>query len=1140
MFTKTYFSVLIFYLLTQLPAFAQSQVKINKLRCELRQNPLGIESPNPRLSWQLTAPGAIGQYQTAYRILVASTPGKLQANQGDVWDSGKVISWQSVQVPYKGKKLRAQKRYYWKVKIWDRYKLVSVWSKAGFWSMGLDKWQAHWIGLKTHTSVKDSLEFLYAARYLRKDFRLQPHKKIKQATAYISGLGFFDFYLNGKKVGKHVLNPGYTQYDQETFYLTYNVTQQLQAGKNAAGVVLGNGKYHVKGKYFAARKHLKSFGNPQMICQIEVEYADGSRQTVVSDPSWKITTRGPIRENNEYDGEVYDARKEMPGWNQPWFNDRYWRRAQQVGSPSLRLVSKTIPSSEVIETIQPVAIQSPRAGVYVFDMGQNFSGWAQLKTIARRGQKIEMRFAELLKPDGSVDQKNLRSAKATDVYIAKGTGTEIYAPRFTLHGFRYVQVSGLSQKPNKQTVVGKVVHDALTPTGSITTSNKLINKIYRNGLWTIRSSYHSLPFGCPQRDERQGWMGDRAEGARGESFLFNVTHFYYKWLRDIQLTQKPNGQLPNVAPAYWAVYRDNVTWPITYLTVTQMLYEQYSDQQVVRQHYPTMKKWWEYMRRKYLKNGIISIDQYGDWAPPAASINKNSIDLINTRLQASSEILTSAYFYRATQILRQLAPVARQPNDTAMFNQTGQSIKAALQQHYVQTDTLNGGNHTPTELLVLLAFDLVNSKDKKKLANNLSRLMQGKNRGYVASGIVGLQWLMRTLSAHKQYGLIGKLLTNTAYPSWGYMIANKATTMWEVWNGANHWSHNHLMLMGDLMSWFYQDLAGIKSDPAQPGFRHIIMKPSFIPAIDSVTATYKSMYGLIESSWKKQKNGYEWKIRIPVNSYATIYMPSERIFPYPGVDIMGHKDGFSIYRIGSGSHTFVAYVQAKIPLIEAPQISPQDSSVALPGKAKVRLKAAKNALIYYTTDGSAPTTQSLPYVAPFEVNKRTIVKAISVQNGRESAANSSVIDVYDPQRNGWHYNYYENVPPRWLKVPDFDSLTAKKSGKTQTFDFSKIKDRRDYWGTRFEAFINVPVNGTYTFYVASDDGAKLYINNQLVVNNDGVHYSTQRVGKVQLKAGKHPIRIDHFNYYSFHGLTILFSGPGFARQKLPLSMIYFK
>ena len=833
--------------------------------------------------------------------------------------------------------------------------------------------------------------------------------------------------------------------------------------------------------------------------------------------------------------------------------NRHWWQAQQVEAPSLRLISKNIPSSAVAEEITPIAIKSPRAGIYVFDMGQNFSGWTQIRTIARKGQKIEMRFAELLKPDGTVDQKNLRSAKATDVYIAKGKGVEIYEPHFTLHGFRYVQVSGLSQKPGSRTFTGKVVHDMLTPAGSIKTSNELINKIYRNSLWTIRSSYHSLPFGCPQRDERQGWMGDRAEGAHGESFLFDVSQFYYKWLRDIQLTQKPSGQLPNVAPAYWAVYRDNVTWSITYLTITRMLYQQYNDRRVVKQHYLTMKKWWQYMRNKYLKNGIISIDQYGDWAPPASRININSIDLINPRLQASSEILTSAYFYQATEILRQLAPVANQPGDVAMFAQTGQSIKTALQQQYIQTTTFDGGNHTPTELLVLLAFDLVNEKDKDKLVSNLATLMQGQNRGYVASGIVRLQWLMRTLSAHKQYTLISKLLTNTAYPSWGYMIENEATTMWEVWNGASHWSHNHLMLMGDLISWFYQDLAGIKSDPAQPGFKHIIMKPTIIGAVDSVSASHESMYGMIRSSWKRRKYKFEWQITIPVNSHATVYVPASSnaivqegngsVFFAKGVKFIGYKDHTAIYSISSGIYTFrsdISVTTLQPRLIEPPRISPQDSSVAFPGKVKIRLKATQNATMYYTTDGSTPGKKSPRYTTPFQVKKYAVVKAIAVHEGRASAVNSSVVDVYDPKRNGWNYSYYENVPPRWRKVPDFDSLTSKKSGKIHSFDFGKIRNRRDYWGTRFETFIDVPANGTYTFYVASDDGAKLYINNQLVVNNDGVHYSTQRVGKIKLKAGRHPIRINHFNFYSFHGLTVLFSGPGFARQKLPVSMIYFE
>ncbi len=450
---------------------------------------------------------------------------------------------------------------YWKVRIWDKNGRVSPWSAVSQWSTGLlnaGDWKAEWIGAdRTFVGEDDAGQFRkLAARYLRKEFTVS--HDIKKATAYISGLGLYELHLNGAKTGDRVLAPGATDYTKTVFYNTFDVTSALVKGKNAIGVILGNGRY------FAMRKDepflMQNYGFPKLLMQLNIEYTDGTRDVITSDGSWKLNAHGPVTENNEFDGEKYDARLEMDGWDKPEFDASGWMDASTVPGPSGTLVGQLNEPIRITGRLKPVSVNELRPGVYIYDMGQNMVGWAALSARGKRGETVTLRFAETLRPDGSLYLDNIRSARVTDTYTFRKDTMVTWEPRFTYHGFRYVELSGLSYQPDLSTLTGCIVNNDLASAGSFECSDTMINRIYTNAKWGIRGNYRSFPTDCPQRDERMGWLGDRATGCTGESYIFNNGGLYRKWLADMRDAQNQQGSIPDVCPAYWAMYNDNVTW----------------------------------------------------------------------------------------------------------------------------------------------------------------------------------------------------------------------------------------------------------------------------------------------------------------------------------------------------------------------------------------------------------------------------------------------------------------------------------------------------------------------------------------------------------------------------------------------------
>ena len=471
--------ILCFLLFTNTVIKAADAIKTDNLRCEYRTNPTGIDVTQPRLSWVLKSDQR-GQKQSAYRVLVATSMKKLLKNNGDAWDTGKVPSSQSIHVSYNGKPLTSDQAYYWKVRVWDKDGLPSEWSEPAVWSTGLlneSDWQAQWIGLDKAVGNDDpkTEHTRLSARMLRHDFKVK--KKIERATAFVCGLGLFEMSINGKKIGDQVLAPGLTEYNKRALYMTFDVTEQLNKGNNAIGVLLGNGRFFAPRNETPAKT--RTFGFPKLLLQINIRFSDGTSTTVISDQSWKLFTDGPIQANNEYDGEIYDARKELQAWDKHGFDDSSWMDVELVEKPGDRLSAQMNEPIKVTETIQPIAVSEPQPGVYVFDMGQNMVGWTELKVKGNSGDKVTLRFAEALKDDGMLYLDNIRGAKVTDVYILKGDKTESWEPRFTYHGFRFVEMRGFPGKPDLSAITGKVVHDDLTQSGTFSCSNPLINQIYK-------------------------------------------------------------------------------------------------------------------------------------------------------------------------------------------------------------------------------------------------------------------------------------------------------------------------------------------------------------------------------------------------------------------------------------------------------------------------------------------------------------------------------------------------------------------------------------------------------------------------------------------------------------------------------------
>ena len=866
------------------------QINVTDLRTERLVNPMSIDTPTPRLGWRIET-NTNDVKQTCYHLIVSSTPEKAQAFDGDLWESI-VDTDQSQWISYQGKPLRSNTRCYWRVKV-STNKGDSDWSDVAMWNVGLlyeADWQGRWIGLDRKMSWDEETEHSrLSARYLRKEFDLD--KQVAKATLYICGLGMYEAFINGKRIGDQVLAPAPTDYRRTVLYNAFDVTQLLDKN-NAIGVILGNGRYYTMQQDKKPYK-ITRFGYPTLRLNLIVEFTDGSKKTISSDEKWKLSPDGAIRSNNEYDGETYDANKEFSNWTNIGFDDSQWMNAERTAIPLGTLRGAMAPNMKVICQLEPKSL-TRKDGKLVLDMGQNMAGWLNVRIAnLQQGDSIVIRYAERLDSTGNIWVENFRHAQSTDRYFANGKEQGLWwHPTFVYHGFRYAEISGLANAKIED-FIGEVVSDEMAETGHFVSTDTILNKVYRNAVWGVLSNYKGMPVDCPQRDERQPWLGDRTRGCYGEAFIYDNNALYTKWVRDITEAQREDGCIPDVAPAFWNYYSDNVTWPAALPFSLDMLMKQYGDDAPMRKYYPNVKRWLEHLKYQYQKNGLIEKDRYGDWCvPPEREELIHSED--PTRITDGTLISTAYYFY-ICQMMSTYAKAQNLHEDAKWFEHEAQISKDAFNKkfltvkkgtttvpgHILYPDSTFYGNNTVTANLLPYYFGMIDDEYvKHEVEKQIVKAIISQNLGTVTCGVIGIGWLMHALTDMGRSDVAWLLATNKKYPSWGYMAEHGATTIWELWNGDTASpkmnSGNHVMLLGDLLSWIYEDVAGIQS--SENGFKHITMKPDFtVDEIDDIDASYQSIYGQIVSRWKKAKGKLHWHVEIPANTSATIHLPNNII-----------------------------------------------------------------------------------------------------------------------------------------------------------------------------------------------------------------------------------------------------------------------
>ena len=888
-----------------------SELKITNLRCEYLKNPLSIDAVKPRLSWILESSDR-GQKQTAYRIIVSSSEENLEKDISDLWDSGKVESDRTNQIVYDGEELHSRKKCYWKVFVWDNNRIMRESLGDGFWTMGLlaeKEWKGSWISMEMDSQFlkPEKLAPGPPPPWFRKTFALG--KPVKKALVYVTARGIFRLHLNGRQIGKDVFAPEWTDYNTRIQYRTYDVTENLNQGKNSVGAVVGDGWYS---GYLGWRKFRGNYGlQNSLFLQLEVEYEDGTSEVVATDKTWRCSD-GPIISSDLLMGEHYDARKEMPDWDTPEFDDRDWKSVTVVAKPQAKLVAQPSETVQVKQYIEPVEMTEPKKGVYVFDLGQNIAGWIKLKVKGKVGTKVTLHHAERLNPDGTIYTTNLRDAKAMDSYILKGTGEEIFEPRFTFHGFQYVEVTGFPGIPGKDAITGCAIYSAAPPAGSFECSNPMVNQLYKNLTWSQRGNYISVPTDCPQRDERLGWMGDAQIFIRTGTFNMDVAAFFAKWMRDVADAQSDEGAFPDFAPRLsdkvLMRFESAPAWGDAGIIVPWTVYRVYGDTRIITEHWESMDKWMDFLqeanpdllRRKKTGNN------YGDW--------------LSIKADTPKDLLATAYWAYGAQLMSEMAEVIGNSSEAFYYGKLFQNIREAFQREYVLPDGRIKGE-TQTGYLLALAMDLVPEDLQTKSAEHLVENIKQRD-WHLSTGFVGAGYLLPVLTQMGYPDVAYRLLLNETFPSWGYSIKQGATTIWERWDGWTEEkgfqdpgmnSFNHYAF-GSVGEWLFRFIAGIDLDPEIPGYKRIIIRPHPGGRMEYVHAEYDSIHGRIASGWKLENDQLTMSVTIPANTTAVIYVPAEDASQVTesgnpatdseGVRFLRMEKDRAVFEVTSGTYVF--------------------------------------------------------------------------------------------------------------------------------------------------------------------------------------------------------------------------------------------
>jgi len=916
-------SISLLFLLLPFGAFAQS-LKVLNLQCEYKTNPLGIESLKPKLSWQIQS-DTRNTMQTAYRVLVAGDVAKLASNNADIWDSGKVLSNASLQVAYNGKLMQAAKTYYWKVMVWDNHGKASTWSNAVSWQMGLltkKDWNgANWIAYDKLPDSSAIVPFYHGKGpkklgvandvlpLMRKAFNVEA--KLKKATLYLCGLGHFELSLNGKKVGDHFLDPGWTKYDKQALYVPFDVTKQLTAGKNTIGVMLGNGFYYIP-RDRRYRKLTGAFGYPKMICRLILEYDNGKIDNVVSDGSWK-TAPSPVTFSSIYGGEDYNANLEQPGWDTNNFDDSKWRNVVKVdGIPGL-----SAQMAEPLKIMQVLKLRSKKQlanGVWIYDLGQNFSGIPQISLLGKKGDTVRIIPAELINEDGSANQKASGSPHYYD-YVLKGDGVETWHPLFTYYGFRYLQVRGaVSQgetNPHRLPIIVEIkglhTRNSAETVGSFACSNELFNKTFKLIDWAMKSNMASVFTDCPHR-EKLGWLEEAHLVGSSLHYNYDIVGLARKCVNDMRISQTEDGLIPEISPEYVKFdepFRDSPEWGSNAVILPWYVYQWYGDKEVLTQNYDMIKRYLAYLDKKS-KNHLL-YQGLGDWYdlgpnPPGVS-----------QLTPQGITATSLYYYDL-DIARKIATLLGKNDDAASYKKLAAEVKRVYNKTFFNTDTKQYGTGSQAANAMSVYAGLVEPQYKTAVVNNIVKDIRDRGNALTA-GDIGYRYLLRVLDDEGRSDVIYDMNSRADVPGYGYQLAHGATALTESWAALPSVSNNHFML-GHLMEWFYSGLAGIRPADDAIAFNKIEIRPETVGNVTWTKANYKSPYGNISSSWEKGRGQFKLEVSIPANTTASIFLPvknnatimvdGQNIKTRHDIKFVGYHDGKAEIKAGSGNYTFIA------------------------------------------------------------------------------------------------------------------------------------------------------------------------------------------------------------------------------------------
>jgi alpha-L-rhamnosidase len=896
-----------------LVAHAGAVMTVAQLNCEHRENPLGVDVSQPGLDWILES-SQRGDRQTAYQILAASSRSLLDQNKGDVWDSGKVVSDDTIQIRYAGQPLKSAQQIFWKVRVWNAEDKVSAWSPTAMWTMGLlnpADWQAHWIAEPLNVS----------SVLLRREFTVKPG--LLRATVFICGLGQYELSANGKKVGDALLAPGWTQYKKTCLYDTLDLTAQLHRGANAVGIILGNGMYRITPDKVRYVKFTQSFGPLQAIAQIRLDYADGTSEAIGKDARW-LAGPSPITFNNIFAGEDFDARLVLNNWDQAGFKtDSQWLPAKETSGPggTLKGLSCAAPPIRAIETLQPTAARILGTNVVVYDLGQNASQMPRVTMSGTRGSFVRIIPAELLKPDGTVDRASCTQDGVRPAwwqYTLRGDGEEIYFPKFFYQGCRYLQVelhaaSRGGPLPKISRLEGVVVHSSAKPIGEFETSNPLFNRIYKLVRWAQRSNMMSLMTDCPHR-EKLGWLEETHLNGPSLRYNFDMAQLLQKTMNDMADAQLENGFVPNIAPEYFMAqsgidepFRNSPEWGGAFIMVAWQQYQFDGDIALLERYYEDMKRYVAFLGSTATDHIVTT--GLGDWydlgpKPPWGS-------------QLTPPALTATAFYQHYNwILARTAELLGKPDEAKQFDELAEQIRAAFNKKFFNAATHQYATGSQCANSLAVVMNLVEPTNREAVINAIVADVRGRGNALTA-GDVGYRYLLRALAENGRSDVIFDMNNQSDKPGYGYQLKMGATSLTEKWDASvgSFGSQNHFML-GQLNEWFFHDLAGIAFDPTQPGFKNIVIRPQPVGDITWVKCAYDSIHGPIALEWHKTDVHFTLHLTIPANTTATVYVPAKNLDTVTesgraatkaeGVKFLRQENGWAVLETGSGNYQFTS------------------------------------------------------------------------------------------------------------------------------------------------------------------------------------------------------------------------------------------